>query len=78
MAAASLAQVDVLTQHNDNARTGTNARETVLSPANVSKGRFGMLFRHVVDDQLYTQPLVVTGVTVNGGDARRRLRHDGQ
>jgi hypothetical protein len=61
------AQVDVLTQHNDNARTGANLRELVLTPANVNKGKFGMLFKRVVDDQLYTQPLVVTGVQVDGG-----------
>jgi outer membrane protein assembly factor BamB len=63
----AVAQVDVLTQHNDNARTGTNLREFVLTPANVNKGQFGMLFKRVVDDQLYTQPLVVTGVKVDGG-----------
>jgi hypothetical protein len=64
---AVTAQVDVLTEHNDNFRTGVNARETVLTPANVNKNQFGMLFKHAVDDQLYTQPLVVTGVHVNGG-----------
>lgn len=61
------AQVDVLTQHNDNSRTGANLRESTLTLANVNKTQFGMLFRRVLDDQLYTQPLVVTGVTVNGG-----------
>ncbi len=61
------AQVDVLTQHNDNARTGVNLQETVLTPANVNGAHFGMLFKRAVDDQLYTQPLVVTGVQVNGG-----------
>src|SRR5471030_468470 len=61
------AQVDVLTQHNDNARTGVNLNETELTPANVNKAQFGMLFKRVVDDQLYTQPLVVTGVNVGGG-----------
>ena len=61
------AQVDVLTQHNDNSRTGVNLRETALTPANVNKTQFGMLFKRPVDDQLYTQPLVVTGVNVGGG-----------
>jgi len=51
------AQVDVLTQHNDKTRTGVNLRETVLTPENVNKAQFGMLFKRVVDDQLYTQPL---------------------
>lgn len=62
-----LAQVDVLTEHNDNFRTGVNAHEIALTPENVDKAQFGMLFKHVVDDQLYTQPLVVTGLHVNGG-----------
>ncbi|MDP9039465.1 MAG: PQQ-like beta-propeller repeat protein [Acidobacteriota bacterium] len=61
------AQVDVLTQHNDNGRTGVNLRETELVPSAVNKARFGMLFKRVVDDQLYTQPLVVTGVRTGGG-----------
>jgi hypothetical protein len=52
--------VDVLTQHNDNGRTGANTRETELTPANVNADQFGMLFRRAVDDQLYTQPLVGT------------------
>ena len=60
-------QVDMLTQHNDNARTGVNAHETVLTPANVKPTQFGMLFKRVVDDQIYTQPLIVTGVTAGGG-----------
>ena len=65
--ARSHAQVDVLTQHNDNERTGVNLKETVLTLANVNKTQFGMLFKRTLDDQLYTQPLVVTGVVVGGG-----------
>ncbi len=64
---SSHAQVDVLTQHNDNARTGVNPREMLLTPANVNKARFGMVYKRVLDDQLYTQPLVVTDVQVGGG-----------
>lgn len=61
------AQVNVLTQHNDLERTGVNAKETILSPANVNATHFGMLFKRVVDDQLYTQPLIATGIQINGG-----------
>ncbi len=61
------AQVDVLTQHNSNDRTGANLAEIVLTPENVNASRFGMLFKREVDDQLYTQPLVATGVPVDGG-----------
>jgi outer membrane protein assembly factor BamB len=61
------AQVDVLTQHNDGARTGANLRESILKPDNVNKNHFGMLFKRVVDDQLYTQPLLATSVKIGGG-----------
>ncbi len=66
-AVSAHAQVDVLTQHNDNARTGVNLEETLLRPTSVNQLQFGMLFKRVVDDQLYTQPLVATGVQVGGG-----------
>lgn len=59
--------VSVLTQHNDRERTGANLRETVLSPANVNAKQFGMLFKRVVDDQVYGQPLVVANVKIGGG-----------
>ncbi len=61
------AQVDVLTQHNDLARTGANLRETVLTPANVSSKHFGMIFKRVLDDQVYGQPLFVSNVKIAGG-----------
>ena len=60
-------QVDVPTQHNDNERTGANLRETVLRPSNVNALHFGMLFKHQVDDQVYSQPLLLTNVLVGGG-----------
>jgi len=62
-----LAQVNVLTQHNNADRTGANLNETVLSPANVNSRQFGMIFKRVVDDQVYSQPLVVTNVSIGGG-----------
>ena len=63
------AQVDVLTQHNDNSRTGANLRETELTLENVNKAQFGMLFKRKVDDQIYGQPLVVTKCHYRRGDA---------
>ncbi len=65
--ARSHAQVDVLTQHNDNARSGANTSETSLTPETVNSRQFGMLFKRVVDDQLYTQPLIVTHVNTDAG-----------
>lgn len=67
LAAPCEARVDVLTQHNNRERTGANLNETVLTPANVSEKQFGMLVKHVVDDQVYSQPLVVTDVKIGGG-----------
>ncbi len=61
------AHVDVVTQHNDGYRTGANLQETILSPTTVDKKHFGMLFKRVVDDQLYTQPLLLADVRIGGG-----------
>ena len=57
---------DVLTQHNDNSRTGANLAETVLTPANVNKLRFGKLRTLPVDGQIYAQPLYMSALTVDG------------
>src|SRR5215831_2642540 len=42
-AVAASGQVNVLTWHNDNARTGQNLQETVLTPDNVKASTFGLL-----------------------------------
>jgi hypothetical protein len=57
----------VLTQHNDNKRTGWEQGETTLTQANVSGGTFGKLYQYNVDDQVYSQPLIVNGVSIAGG-----------
>jgi hypothetical protein len=63
-AAAVGAQVSVLTQHNDNARTGATLNETVLNVSNVTAARFGKLFSRLVDGQIYAQPLYVPHVAI--------------
>ena len=54
------AQVDVLTQHNDNARSGANLKETTLNTSNVGNAHFGKLAFRIVDGNVYAQPLVVS------------------
>lgn len=54
----------VLTQHNDNARTGANLSETLLSTATVNAKSFGKLGTLSVDGYLYAQPLYVQNVRV--------------
>src|SRR4051794_12262280 len=58
--------VSVLTQHNDNARTGANLRETSLKPDHVNVNEFGLRFSHQVNGQIYAQPLYVPFLAVAG------------
>jgi hypothetical protein len=63
---------DVLTYHNNNARTGLNNAETILTPANVSSTTFGKVLSLPVDGHVDAQPLYLSAVTV-GGVARNLL-----
>jgi hypothetical protein len=64
---AAWGQNDVLTQHNDNMRSGLNAKETLLTPANVTVSKFGKLFTHPVDGIIVGQPLYASNVLMNDG-----------
>jgi hypothetical protein len=64
---AASPSVSVLTQHNDNARTGQNTSETILNTTNVNANQFGKLFSMPADGKVFAQPLYVPGVTINGG-----------
>ncbi|MEI7996018.1 MAG: hypothetical protein WCH01_14065, partial [Methylococcaceae bacterium] len=58
-------QVNVLTHHNDNRRSGANLQETQLNVADV-KQKFGKLWTLFVDGQIVAQPLYVSGLNVSG------------
>ena len=54
------------TWKNDNARTGQQNNETVLTPANVNSSTFGVLFSQSVDGFVYAQPLYVPNLSIGG------------
>ncbi len=66
MSAAPVLAGDVLTYHNDIARTGQNLNETILTTSNVNSSAFGKLFTLKVDSTVDAQPLYVSGLTVAG------------
>jgi hypothetical protein len=65
-AAATSAQVNVLTEHNDLGRTGQNLNETILTPQNVNVNQFGKLFFQPTNGPLTAQPLYVANVPIPG------------
>ncbi|MGA3190546.1 MAG: pyrrolo-quinoline quinone [Bryobacteraceae bacterium] len=69
MARVLPAQVNVLTWHNDQARSGQNLNETILTPANVNAATFGRLFTIPVDGKVDAQPLYVSSIERSGGIA---------
>ena len=56
---------DVLTYHNDNARTGQNLTEQTLTTSNVMTS-FGQLFQDSVDGLVDAQPLIKSQVSIPG------------
>ncbi len=63
---ASSSGVNVTTYHNDNARDGWNAAETVLTPQNVNFNTFGKLRELQLDGNVDAQPLYVSGLSITG------------
>jgi hypothetical protein len=63
----SWAAQDVLTYHNDNARTGQNLSETVLNTVNVNVNTFGKLFILPADGKVDAEPLYVSNISVGTG-----------
>ncbi|HLK34672.1 MAG TPA: hypothetical protein VKT29_16375, partial [Terriglobales bacterium] len=62
-----LGQARVLTEHNDNLRSGANTTETILTPANVNFNSFGKLFTDSVDGYVVGQPLYVSNLEFPDG-----------
>jgi len=58
---------DVTTYHDDNARDGLNAAETILTLSNVNSTQFGKIGFDTVDGLVDAEPLYVANLMINGG-----------
>ncbi len=63
----TVSSVDVVTYHNDVARTGQNLTETILTTTNVNSSTFGKLRTLSVDGKVDAQPLYLSGLANIGG-----------
>jgi hypothetical protein len=68
--APPLGAENVLTYHNDNARTGEYLKETVLAPSNVNAASFGKLNFLRVHGRVDAEPLFVSIVNILGASHR--------
>jgi hypothetical protein len=64
---------DVLTYHNDMARTGQNLNETILNTGDVTSAKFGKIGFDTVDGHVDAQPLYASGVAVPGNGTHNIL-----
>ena len=60
------ATTDVLTYHNDIARTGQNLAESILTTSNVASATFGKIGFYSVDGRVDAQPLYASNVIIAG------------
>jgi hypothetical protein len=58
------AQVNILTNRYDSARTAANTSETILNTSNVNVNQFGKLYTIPVDGAVYAQPLYVSNLAI--------------
>jgi hypothetical protein len=58
--------VDVVTYHNDNARTGQNLNESILTLTSVNSANFGKLAFFATDGKVDAQPLYLSSVNIAG------------
>lgn len=61
---APTATTDILTYHNDNARTGQNLNETILTTGNVAFATFGKVGFYPADGKVDAEPLYASSVAV--------------
>jgi len=66
LAASPVPATDVLTFHNNPARTGLNDQEAILTPSNVTQNTFGLLFNLPVDGKVDAQPLYISSIQIRG------------
>jgi hypothetical protein len=59
---------NVVTQHNDNSRSGAYLHETQLTPASVGSSRFGRLYEREVDGSPYAQVLYARDIPTAAGN----------
>jgi hypothetical protein len=63
----SSGSADVVTYHNDNARTGENLNETTLTTSNVNSSSFGKLaFSITTNSKVDAEPLYLSSVSISG------------
>src|SRR5438270_7277851 len=55
------------TWKNDNARTGQQLKETILTTSNVNSSHFGVLYSNSLDGAVFAQPLYVSKLSIGGG-----------
>jgi hypothetical protein len=70
---ASAFSQNVLTYHNNNARSGLNAAETTLTLSNVNSASFGKLFTLTVDGLVDGEPLYLSAVPIPGNGTHNLL-----
>jgi len=69
----SVVSPGVFTHHNDNARSGQNLQEIILTPANVNQTQFGKIFSCAVDGYVYAQPLYVPNLVIPRAGTRNAV-----
>ena len=70
---AVCAQTNVLTYKNNNARTGANTTETILTHSNVNSTQFGKLWFFPSDGLVDAQTLYVSNLTIPGKGSHNTL-----